>query len=477
MKNYDLVIIGAGSAGLSVASGAAQLGLNVALAEKAEMGGDCLNVGCVPSKALLSAAKAVHHSKTSMAKFGLASAPVPQIDYAQVMAHVQDSIAAIAPHDSQERFEGLGVDVYREPGVIESANSVRLGDQVVGAKIIVIATGSRPFVPPIPGLDSVDYLTNETLFANRQKPEHLIVVGGGPIGVEMAQAHVRLGCKVTLVEMASLMPHDDPEAVEVVRQTLIHEGIDVREGTALMSVAPGEGGTGVRATLSIDGTEEMIEGSHLLMAAGRKANVEGLNLDAVGVETHRGGIQVDKQLRTNVKNIYAIGDVAGGPQFTHWAGMHASSFVRNVLFRMSVDVNKSWVPWVTYADPELAQFGLTEAAAKKSGEWVATHKVELAALDRNVTEADKVGFAKIILGAKNKLLGVTMVGHNAGELITPWLVAQAGDVPLSKIAGMVVPYPTRGEVTKRLASLAFVDRLFSDRTRRIVRTLFRLPRF
>ena len=473
---FDLIIIGAGAAGLSVASGGAQLGLKVALVEAGEMGGDCLNAGCVPSKALLAAAKAAHQLGKGAPQLGVTIKGGVDVDYAAVMAHVRGAIDHIAPHDSQERFEGLGVDVIRAKGQLVDKNVVKADGRLLKGKIIVLATGASPVVPPIPGLEDVHYDTNETLFQRTQRPDHLVVVGGGPIGCEMAQAHARLGCQVTLIEMASLLPNDDPEAAALVRQSLADDGVRVLEHHRLVQLIKTADGFDAHCDQP-EGQLLTIPATDLLMAVGRRPNVNGLGLDHAGVAHSVKGIQVDGRLQTNVKNIYALGDVTGQAQFTHMAGAHASAFVRGVLFRMRVDMERVQIPWVTYCDPELAQFGMTEDQARQSGQLASVHRVDLKDLDRQVTEADAVGFGKIMLDRKNHLLGVTMVGKGAGELLTPWLVMNSGKVKLHAAAAMIVPYPTRGEVTKRLASMAFVDRLFSDKTKRIVRFLFGLPRF
>ena len=473
---FDLVIIGAGAAGLSVASGGAQLGLKVALVEAGEMGGDCLNAGCVPSKALLAAAKAAHQLARGAPQLGVTHTGAVKVDYSAVMAHVRGAIDHIAPHDSQARFEGLGVDVIRARGQLVEKQLVKAGDRLLKGKIILLATGASPFVPSIPGLEDVRFDTNESLFHRTERPDHLVVVGGGPIGCEMAQAHARLGCQVTLIEMASLLPNDDPDAAALVRQSLIDDGVRVLEHHRLVQLIKTSDGFDARCDQP-DGEMLTFKATDLLMAVGRRPNVDGLGLEHAGVAHSAEGIQVDGRLRTNVKNIYALGDVTGQAQFTHMAGAHASAFVRGVLFRMQVDMERVKIPWVTYCDPELAQFGMTEDQARRSGQLASVHRVDLNDLDRQFKVADEVGYGKIMLDRKNRLLGVTMVGKGAGELLTPWLIMHSGKVKLHAAAAMIVPYPTRGEVTKRLASMPFVDRLFSRATRRLVRVLFGLPRF
>ncbi|MGI9435043.1 MAG: dihydrolipoyl dehydrogenase family protein, partial [Geminicoccaceae bacterium] len=324
----DIAIIGAGSGGLSVAAGAAQMGAKVVLIEKGKMGGDCLNYGCVPSKALIAAGEAAETVRTS-GKFGV-NGHEPDIDFTKVNGHVHDVIAGIAPHDSVERFEELGVQVIQAAGRFISPTEIEAGAQRIKARRFVIATGSSAFIPPLPGLDDVPYLTNETIFSLTDAPEHLIVVGGGPIGIEMAQAHRRLGVEVTLIEGGTIMGKDDPDAVAVVRRRLIDEGVVLREGAKVESVVPR--GNGVSVLVSQGGQSAPVDGSHLLLAVGRRSNVAGLGLEAAGIEHTARGITVDARLRSSNKKVFAIGDVAGGYQFTHMAGYHGGIVIRNAMF-------------------------------------------------------------------------------------------------------------------------------------------------
>ncbi|MEM0942430.1 MAG: FAD-dependent oxidoreductase, partial [Pseudomonadota bacterium] len=356
----DLCIVGAGSGGLSVAAGAVQMGASVVLIEGHKMGGDCLNYGCVPSKALIAAGKKAHAHRHSAA-FGVAERE-PEVDYAAAMGHVEQVIAGIAPHDSEERFEALGCTVLRDYARFVSPNQMEAGGTSIKARRFVLATGSSPAVPPIPGLDTVPYLTNETLWANREKPETLIVIGGGPIGLEMAQAHRRLGSQVIVLEAAKALAKDDPEIAAIALDALRGEGIDIREGAMAEKV---EGAVGaIMVHLKGGGS---VTGSHLLVATGRSPNLDKLELDKGGVEHTRGGITVDKGLRsTSNRKVYAIGDVAGGLQFTHVANYHAGLVVRNALFRMPVANQTHHIPWVTYTDPEVAHVGMTEADATEA---------------------------------------------------------------------------------------------------------------
>jgi pyruvate/2-oxoglutarate dehydrogenase complex dihydrolipoamide dehydrogenase (E3) component len=461
----DICVIGAGSGGLSVAAGAVQMGARVVLIEGAEMGGDCLNHGCVPSKALLAAAKAAH-AMTAGAAFGVT--PVePQVDFGAVKDHVDRVIAAIAPVDSQERFEGLGVHVIRAWGRFVSPTEVEAGGQRITARRFVIATGSRAVVPPIPGLDTVPYLTNETIFPLREKPAHLIVIGGGPIGMEMAQAHRRLGCRVTVIEGAKALGREDPELAAVVLDRLRAEGVAIREG---VSVAQISGVDGVTVTLSDGGT---LTGSHLLVAVGRQVALDGLNLDAAGVAHDRRGVTVDARLRSSNRRVYAVGDAAGGMQFTHLAGYHAGIVIRQALFGLPARATAP-IPRVTFTDPELAQVGLTETEAR------AAHGTALTVLrwpyhdnDRAQAEGRTAGLIKVMV-VRGRPVGASIAGAQAGELIGLWSLALSAGLKMSALGGMVMPYPTLAEVSKRAAGAYFSPKLFDSKgVKRVVRLVQR----
>jgi len=444
----DLAIIGAGSGGLSVAAGAAQLGLSVVLFEQGEMGGDCLNFGCVPSKALIAAA-------------------AKGWDFARAMAHVRSTIETIAPVDSQERFEGLGVTVIREAARFAGRRVVESDSVRVTARKIVVATGSRPKVPPIPGLAEVPSLTNETIFALANLPKHLLVLGGGPIGLELGQAFARLGSKVTVLEAERALAREDPDLAAVVLEQLNADSVDLREGVKVKRIEPGP--------VAVLANDERIEGFCLLLAAGRTPNVEGLNLEAAGVAHDRGGIRTDRSLCTTNRHVFAIGDITGRPAFTHAAGAHAALFVRRALFASPVNVEKLVVPRVTYTDPELAVVGLTEIEARaKYGQTIRVITQSFEHNDRAQTEADTRGFGKLITDHKGRILGAAIVGKDAGDLIQPFVLAMSAGVKLSRLAGTIAPYPTRGEIVKRLAGQWYSPILFAPRTRRLVSLLKRL---
>ena len=472
--DVDLCVIGAGSGGLSVAAGAVQMGARVALIEKHKMGGDCLNYGCVPSKSLLAAAHAAEAQRAPGA-FGV-GAQEPAVDWAKVHAHVHGVIAAIAPTDSVERFAGLGVKVIlgsaRFAGPREVVASTPAGETRIRAKWIVIATGSRAAVPPVPGLDIVPYLTNETIFERTTRPEHLVVIGGGPIGLELAQAHRRLGARVSVLELFSIMPKDDPEVVAIVRKRLVAEGIALYEQTKVLRVE--KRGSGVAVEIERAGKREFVEGSDLLVAAGRAANVDGLDLDKAGIAFTKRGITVDAHLRSTNKRVFAIGDAAGGHQFTHVAGWHAGIVIRQMLFRLFwTKADTRAVPWVTFTDPEVAHVGLDEAEAKKRHGEVRVLRWSFHENDRAQAEHATEGFVKVICTRRGRILGADIVGKSAGELIHPWVLAVANRMKVSQLASYIAPYPTLGEAGKRAAGSFYTPALFSDRTRRVVRFLLR----
>ncbi|MES2914356.1 MAG: FAD-dependent oxidoreductase [Pseudomonadota bacterium] len=450
----DICVIGAGSGGLSVAAGAVQMGARVVLIEAGEMGGDCLNAGCVPSKALIAAARAAQVQRQGFR--GVAGVS-PQVDFGAVKDHVAAVIARIAPVDSQDRFEGLGCTVIRAFARFTGPREVQAGDTVVRARRFVIATGSRPFVPQVQGADTVPYLTNETIFALRERPSHLVVIGGGPIGIEMAQAHRRLGCAVTVIEAAKVLGREDPDLAAVVIEALTAEGITFVEGQPVVRLA-GEAGA-VEVTLG-DGSQ--VRGSHLLLAVGRKVTLEGLNLEAAGVACTPKGVTVDASLRSSNRRVYAVGDAAGGLQFTHVAGWHAGIVIRQTVLGLPAKADTRAIPRATYTDPELAQVGLTEAEARSlHGAALTVVRAEFAHNDRAQADGRTTGLAKVMV-VKGRPVGASIVGPQAGELIGLWALAISARLKLSTVAGMVAPYPTLGEVSKRAAGTYFSPRLFDN---------------
>ena len=458
----DICVIGAGSGGLSVAAAAAAFGVPVVLIEKGKMGGECLNTGCVPSKSLIAAGKRAR-AITNAAAFGV-STQAADIDFAKVHRHVHGVIAAIAPNDSKERFNGLGVRVIEGAARFKDRNTVVVNATEIVARRFVVATGSSPALPPIAGLDHVPYLTNETVFDLTARPEHLIVIGAGAIGLELAQAFRRLGSAVTVLEAAEPLAREDKECAAIVLDALAREGVAIRSQVAIARVEAAD--AKIKAVLG-DG-ETAIEGSHLLIATGRKANTEGLALEAARIACDRNGIKVNKGLKTSNRRVYAIGDVAGRGQFTHLANYHAGLVIRNALFRLPVKVNADLVPRVTYTDPELAHVGLTESEARKRRLAIRVLRWPYHENDRAQTECETVGHIKVLTDRRGKILGATIVGAAAGELITAWTLAISRGLNIRALAGMIVPYPTLAEIGKRAAVTYFLPSVTSVWVRRII---------
>jgi pyruvate/2-oxoglutarate dehydrogenase complex dihydrolipoamide dehydrogenase (E3) component len=466
----DICVIGAGSGGLSVAAAAAAFGRKVVLIEKHKMGGDCLNYGCVPSKALIAAGKRAHQMRTAE-PFGIGSV-APMVNYRAVHDHVQSVIGAIAPNDSVERFTGLGVKVILGTGRFIDKRTVEAGEHRIAARRFVIATGSSPVVPPIPGLDGVPYFTNETIFDNKDKLERLIVIGGGPIGMELAQAHHRLGSRVTVLEGLKALGKDDPEMTAVVLKQLASEGIDIREGTLVERVEGIPGG--VRVHVKSGGVADTFEGTHILLAVGRKPNLSDLNLEAAGVKFDKRGITVDKGLRTSNKRVFAIGDVTGGLQFTHVANYHAGIVIRRALFRLPAKARTEIVPWVTYTEPELAHVGLTEEQAR-----AAKHKINVLRWpyhenDRAQAERATEGHVKVVTSTKGVILGATIAGEHAGELIQTWSLAISQGLKIRAMTEWISPYPTLGEISKRAAIRFYASATGNPLVRRVIKVLAKL---
>lgn len=448
----DICVIGAGAGGLSVAAGAAQMGASVILVERARMGGECLYTGCVPSKALLAAAARGD-------------------SFHQAFQHVARTIEKIEPHDSPERFTDLGVRVIAESARFTGPRCVEAGDYEIRARRYVIATGSTPRLPDIPGIHDVAALTNETLFAARPVPHHLMILGGGPVGVEMAQAFRRLGAEVSLIEANHILSNDDAELVAVVREQLIAEGVQLHEQTSAVSTA--QAGEEILLTCSGESREIELRGSHLLVAAGRQPNSASLDLAAAGVTTHDGVIQLDQCLRTTNRRIFAIGDVVGPYRFTHMAGYQAGIVLRNILFRLPAKAKYQAVPWVTYTDPELAHVGLSEAGARRADIKFQILRHPFTENDRAVAEGKTAGLIKVVVTPGGRILGASIAGTHAGELIHAWSLAVSRHLKISAIAQTITPYPTFSEVSTRAAGSFYAPKLFSPRTKRIVRFMQR----
>jgi len=468
----DIAVIGAGSGGLSVAAGAAMLGLNVVLYEKAEMGGDCLNHGCVPSKALLSVAKAAQSAREA-GRMGV-EVSAPKTDWEKVRQYVQSVIGTIAPVDSQERFEGLGVTVIREAAKFADEKTIVSATTSTTARRIVIATGSRAFVPPIEGLATMPYLTNETIFTVPEQPEHLIILGAGPIGMEMAQAFNRLGTRVTVIEKGRALARADSTHAALAVEKLEAEGVCFLQGHGATKVTGTEGDISV--TAEKDGETVEVRGSHVLVALGRRAVLDGLNLEAGLVNHDKNGIFTRGNLRSSSNaRVWAVGDVAGEGQFTHLAGWHASVFVRNALFKSRTRADALPVPAVTYTSPEVAQVGLTEAEARqKYGDNVRIGHFAFDENDRAIAEGKPSGEAKLII-RKGKLIGASIIGEGAGDVLQTVTYAMSNGQDVKSLTNFIPAYPTRGEIVKRAASAHFQPLVFGRKAQTLVSLLQRIP--
>ena len=468
----DVCIIGAGSGGLSAASGLAQLGLDVTLIERGEMGGDCLNSGCVPSKALIAVADQAH--LMSKIPFSAITGHPPHIDFAEAKMHLQNSIEKIAPHDSQERFEGMGVRVIRAEATFISPHEVRAGGDTYKATYYIIASGARPKTPLIPGLSMSEILTNESLLALKKRPEHLAIIGGGPIGMEMAQAHRRLGCEVTVIEQDKILPREDRENVSILRGALIREGIAIYESSPVKSAE--RNGAHLTLTISSDGDIREVKCSHIMAAVGRTPNTDTLNLARAEVAFDASGIQTDRRMRTSQSHIFAIGDITKKPRFTHAAGAQAGIVVQNIAFKIPAKFNAKLLPRVTYTRPEVAHIGMTEddARNKYNDDYIVT-SAAFSENDRSVVSKQTKGQVRVICRKNGTILGVGIIGPHAGELISLWTLAVTKKMKLKDIAGMVIPYPTLSEVSKRAAGAFYTPKLFSPMVKKIVQILKRLP--
>jgi pyruvate/2-oxoglutarate dehydrogenase complex dihydrolipoamide dehydrogenase (E3) component len=474
---YDLVVVGAGTAGLVSAAGAAGLGARVALIEREHLGGDCLNVGCVPSKALLRSAHLAADLRDAE-RFGLRLAGAVDVDFAAVMRRMREVRLRISPNDSVDRFSReLGVDVHLGEACFVGRDRVEVAGQELRFKKAVIATGARPFVPDVPGLEEAGYLTNESVFDLTHLPRRLVVLGGGPIGCELAQAFRRFGSQVVLVEMASqLLPREDPDAARILLGAFRRDGIEVRLETRLVAVEPGTR-TSHAVVSHGERQPERIEFDEMLVAVGRAPNVDGLGLERAGVAfDHRRGVEVDDRLRTSNRRIYAAGDVCMRHRFTHAADFAARIVVQNALFFGRKRVSKLRIPWCTYTDPEIAHIGLYEHEARQRGPELDSFVRELSHVDRAIAEGRDEGFVKIhVRRGSDEILGATIVGRDAGDLIGEVSVCMAAGMGLSKLAGVIHPYPTRAEAIRQLGDAYNRTRL-TPRVKRLFEAFLTLRR-
>lgn len=472
MLKPHLCIIGAGAAGLSIAAGAAQLGIDVVLIEADKMGGDCLNSGCVPSKSIIAAAKAASFYKKTK-PFGV-SYLAPEMDFGQVHTYIHSVIKAIAPHDSVERYESLGVKVILGTAKFINKKTLEVNGQKICAKYFILTTGAKAFVPPINGLSEVNYYTNENIFNLNEQPEHLVVLGAGAIGCEIAQAYAKLGVKVTLLEVNKVVPTGDRPQVNLLKQELIKSGVELHEGIDITEVIKTKDDK-VAINYLLNETANTVIGSHLFVATGRRPNVKSLQLDAAGIKYTARGVQVNSRLRTSNKRVFAAGDIIGQAQFTHMSSYYAGIIIKNILFKLRAKISDKIVPWVVYTNPELAQVGITEDYAKQNNIKHTVLEHEFAENDRAQTDNVKLGKIKVIISKKSKVLGVSILGESAGELLMPWVLAMENNLSIASIAQSIVPYPTLSEVSKRAAGKYYSPMLFSKKTKLVVKILSMLP--
>ena len=472
--DFDIGILGGGAAGLTVASGAAQLGAKSLLVEKEkELGGDCLHFGCVPSKTLIRTAHVYHLMKTAKV-FGLPEMTVPPVDFKEVTARIRSVISTIQEHDSEERFCSLGARVeFGDPTFIDD-HTIRLYGNTYSAKNWVIATGSSPGIPPVEGLDKTPFITNKEIFSLDHLPSSMIILGAGPIATEMAQAFSRLGSKVSVIQRSGqILSKEDKDLADEVMGVLSSEGVEFYlNATIIRALERG----GKREVLIKDGNgkEISLKAEKILVALGRKPNIEGLGLEHIGVEVDKRGVKVDNRLRTNIKHIYAAGDVTGAYQFTHAAGYEGGIVISNAIFHLPRKVDYTFLPWCTYTDPELASIGMNEKAATAAGIKYSVWTEAFKDNDRSLVEGEKIGKIKMILDKDEKPLGVQILGPRAGELLNEWVAVLNGRVKLSSLASAVHPYPTLGEINKRVAGTYFSPKIFSDRVKKGLKFFFNL---
>jgi pyruvate/2-oxoglutarate dehydrogenase complex dihydrolipoamide dehydrogenase (E3) component len=472
--DYDIGVIGGGAAGLTVTSGAAQLGAKTLLVEKeTALGGDCLHFGCVPSKTLIKTAHVYHQMKNANA-FGLPQVEVPPVDFEQVSKRIKSVISIIQQHDSEERFCNLGAKVeFGEPIFIDE-HAVRLNGKTFSAKNWVIATGSSPVVPPIEGLRNTPHITNKEIFYLDHLPESMIILGGGPIGTEMGQAFNRLGTKVYIVDLADqILGKEDKDMADGVMNVMRSEGVVIHLNSSIQAVK--DLGSHKQVVIkNAEGQTIRLNAETILVAMGRSPNVKGLGLEAIGIQFDKRGITVDKRLRTNHKHIYAAGDVNGGFQFTHAAGYEGGIVISNAIFHLPRKTDYTFLPWCTYSDPELASIGMNEKTAQAAEINYSVWTEEFKDNDRSLAEGENVGKIKMILDQKEKPVGAQILGPRAGDLISEWVATLNGKVKLSTLASAVHPYPTIGEINKKVAGTYFSPKIFSDTVKKSLKFFFHL---
>ena len=472
--DYDIGILGGGAAGLTIASGAAQFGAKTLLIEKEKsLGGDCLHFGCVPSKTLIKTAN-VYHLMENAEKYGLPGVDLKPVDYRKVAARIQSVIDVIQQHDSRERFCKLGVRVEFGNATFVDEHAVRLNGQPYTAKSWVIATGSSPVIPPIEGIDKTPYITNREIFSLSSLPKSMIAIGGGPISSELAQAFNRLGTKVTVIELGNqILGVEDKDMADSLMSILISEGIRFHLGSSVLGVRD-LGNEKEVVIKNGSGSTLSLRADTILVAAGRQANVKGLGLADISVEFDRKGLKVDSRLRTNQKHIFAAGDVTGAYQFTHAAGYEGGVVLSNAILHLPRKADYTYFPWCTYTDPELASIGMNEKMAAAAGIRYSVWTEEFKANDRSLTEGEETGKLKLLLNEDEKPIGIQILGPHAGELVGEWVAIMNGKVKLSTIASAVHPYPTLGEINKKVIGNLFAGKIFSEKVRKALKFFFSL---
>ena len=470
--DYDIGVLGGGAAGLTAASGASQFGAKTLLIEKEkELGGDCLHYGCVPSKTLIKTAH-VYHMMKNAEKYGLPGVDVKPVDYRDVAKRIQSVIGEIQKHDSEERFCKLGVKVEFGDAVFSDEHSVNINGKNHSAKKWLIATGSSPSIPPIEGIDKTPYITNKEIFSLDSLPKSMIVIGAGPIAIEMAQSFCRLGTKVSVIQRSGqILSKEDRDMADTVMNVLISEGVTFHMNSALVSTRD----LGSEKEVVIkkkDGKTLSLKAERILVALGRQPNIEGMGLEDISLEFNKKGIPVDSRMRTNHKHIYAAGDITGTYQFTHAAGYEGGVVLNNAVLHLPKKTDYTYLPWCTYTDPELASIGMNEKRAEEAGIEYSVWTEEFRSNDRSLAEGEETGKVKMVLDSKGKPLGIQILGLHAGELVSEWVAVLNGGVKLSTLASAVHPYPTLGEINKRVVGNYFSGKIFSEKVKKTLKFFF-----
>ena len=470
--SHDIIVIGGGAGGLTAASGCAQLGTKIALIEKERLGGDCLYFGCVPSKTLIKVSRVYNYTR-EFKKFGLPEVKLPPPQITKVMKHVKDVIQSVAVHDSPERFKSLGAEIFFDSPKFLSPNEVELcSGEKLSARTIIIATGSSPAIPQLEGLNEAGFITNKSVFSLTNLPRRLIVIGAGPIGIEIGQAFLRLGSKVTIIDHGpQILLKEDEDMAEVIKDKLIQEGANMLLNSKILRIEKQKGSKVILFEDSL-GKELTAAGEEILIAAGRKGNIESLGLENAGIKINRSFIETGNDLSTNRKNILAVGDVNGKFLFTHVAGAEGSIAVRRSVFRLPASMDYNAVPWVTYTDPEIASCGYNEKRAKNEGIDYTAITMEFSDIDRAMAESEPEGKIKILIDRKKRIIGTQIAGIHAGELIIPSILALRNRYKLMSIMSPIFPYPVLSEIHKKAASDFYSAKIFNARVRGILKKIF-----